>query len=181
MRLLVVSLLVVAPLFSHLSSVALAKEGTAEVDVLAHLRPGHPRLLFTNEQLAAALAAAKTDPLRAQLHARIIALAETELTTQPIQHVLIGPRLLDKSRTALGRILTCAMAFRLTGDERFGARAKNELMTAAAFADWNPSHFLDVAELSLAVAIGYDWLYPQLRPDERATLKTALLKHSLSL
>ncbi len=151
----------------------------AQEDLLAHLRAGHPRLLLTDDQLAAAVAAAKTDPLRAQLHARIVALATAELNTTPIKHVLIGPRLLDKSRTALGRVLTCAMAFRLTGDERFAARAKKELFAAAAFDDWNPSHFLDVAELSLAFGIGYDWLYAQLSPDERATLKAAMLKHSL--
>ena len=152
----------------------------ADDDVLAHLRAGHPRLLLTDEQLAAAVEAAKTDPLRAQLHARIIALAEVELTTPPIKHVLIGPRLLDKSRTCIGRVLTCSLAFRLTGDERFAARAKKEMFTAAAFADWNPSHFLDVAEMSFALAIGYDWLYNHLTPDERTTLKAALMKHGLA-
>lgn len=170
MRLFLISLLLLAPTFAR----------GAEPDVLASLRPGHPRLLLTDEQLAAAVAAAQTDPLRAQLHARIIALAEAELTTKPIQHVLIGPRLLDKSRTAIARVLTSALAFRLTGDARFAARAKLELFTAAAFPDWNPSHFLDEAEMSFAFAIGYDWLYAQLTPAERTVLKTALLKNSLS-
>ncbi len=149
-------------------------------DVLANLRPSHPRLLFTDSDLANAVAAAKTDPLRAQLHARIIALAEAELHTLPIQRILIGPRLLDKSRTCIARVLTCAMAFRLTGDQRFFMRAKTELFAAAAFTDWNPSHFLDIAEMSFAFAIGYDWLYAQFTPDERVTLKAAMLKHGLS-
>ncbi len=153
----------------------------AAPDPLAQLRPGHPRLLFTDTQLAAAVAAAKTDPLRAQLHARIVAVAEAELKSAPVKHALVGPRLLDKSRTALGRVFTCSLAFRLTGDERFFRRARKELLTVAAFPDWNPSHYLDVAEMSLAVAIGYDWLYAHLKPDERATLKTALLKHGLAL
>jgi len=39
------------------------------------------------------------------------------------------------------------------------------MLTAAAFPDWNPAHFLDVAEMSFAVAIGYDWLYSQLAPE----------------
>jgi Heparinase II/III-like protein len=170
MRLFPVLLLALAPL---------AALG-ADADVLAQLRPGHPRLLFTDEQLAAAVAAAKDDPLRAQLHARIVALAEAELNTTPIRHVLIGPRLLDKSRTCIARVLTCSMAFRLTGDRRFLERAKKELLTAAAFDDWNPSHFLDVAEMSFAFAIGYDWLYGELTPGERATLKAAMLTHGLS-
>lgn len=148
-------------------------------DVLAHLRPGHPRLLFTDDQLHAAIEAAKTDPFRAALHRRIVELATTELNTKPIEHVLIGPRLLDKSRTCIARVLTCSMAYRLTGDQRFADRAKRELMTAAAFADWNPSHFLDIAEMSFAFAIGYDWLYPTLTTEERATIKRALLEKSL--
>ena len=31
------------------------------------------------------------------------------------------------------------------------------MLTAARFEDWNPSHFLDVAEMTFALAIGYDW------------------------
>jgi hypothetical protein len=170
--------LVLLTLASLITSTARAADAS---DPLAKLRPSHPRLLFTDEQLAAAKVAAQSDPLRAELHARIVAAAEAELGTTPIKHVLIGPRLLDKSRTCLGRVLTCAMAFRLTGDVRFAERAKKELFTAAAFPDWNPSHFLDVAEMSLAFAIGYDWLFAQLPPNERATLKIALLKHGLAL
>ncbi len=150
-----------------------------DADPLAHLRPGHPRLLFTDEQLAAAKADAARDPFRAKLHARIVAAAESLLDARTLEHKLIGPRLLDQSRAAIQRVLTCSMAYRLTSDERFLNRAKQDLLTATAFPDWNPSHFLDVAELSFAFAIGYDWLYPQLTPDERATIKRALLEKSL--
>jgi hypothetical protein len=156
-----------------------AANDAAAPDVLAHLRAGHPRLLFTDDQLAEAIAAAKTDPLRAALHARIVELATAQLDTVPIKRELIGPRLLDKSRTCISRVLTCAMAYRLTHDERFAARAKRELLTAAAFVDWHPAHFLDVAEMSFAFAIGYDWLYAQLTPEERRTIKQALLEKGL--
>ena len=42
-----------------------------------------------------------------------------------------------------------------------------ELRAAAAFPDWNPSHFLDTAEMTHAFAIGYDWLYEGLGPEAR--------------
>jgi hypothetical protein len=32
-------------------------------------------------------------------------------------------------------------------------------------------HFLDVAEMTMAVAIGYDWLYDDLSPASRAAIK----------
>lgn len=149
-------------------------------DPIANLRPGHPRLLFTDADLAKALDAARTDPLRAALHSRIVAAAVADLAAPPIEHVLKGPRLLTQSRRAINEILTCAMAYRLTGDTRFEKKARDILLTVSAFADWNPSHFLDVAEMSFAVAIGYDWLYPQLSPADRAVMKEALLAKALA-
>ncbi len=56
------------------------------------------------------------------------------------------------------------MAWKMDEDSRFLDRAVAELDAVCAFSDWNPSHFLDLAEMSLAVSIGYDWLYnvPQI-------------------
>ncbi len=175
-------LLLTAPLglaASAAPKTAAASPADTAGDPLATLRPGHPRLLLTAPALTAAVAAARSDPLRAALHARILALAEAELATRPVERVLIGPRLLDKSRTALGRILVCSLAYRLSGDTRFAARATREMLAVAAFPDWNPSHFLDVAEMSLALAVGYDWLHAALAPADRAAIKSALLRHAL--
>jgi Heparinase II/III-like protein len=149
-------------------------------DSLLHLRPGHPRLLLTDKGLATAVAAAKSDPVRAALHARIIATAEGVLGVPPARYISASSESLDQARYAVHSIVTCALAYRLTHDDRFLARAKSELFNVAAFPDWNPGHFLDVGELSFAVAIGYDWLYAQLQPEERATLKRALLEKSLA-
>jgi hypothetical protein len=87
-------------------------------DLLATLRPGHPRLLLTDQQLAAAVAAAKLDPLRAQLHERIIALARAELNAQPIEHRLIGPRLARPIAAGGGPgadVLACVPTRRVSG------------------------------------------------------------------
>ncbi len=144
-------------------------------DPLAHLRPNHPRLLFTDEDLAKALAAAKTDPLRAELNKHIIATAEAILHALPIRQPDRAQGQ-EQERYAVYNILTCAMAYRLTNDERFFTRAKNDLLTCAAFPDWSPKHFLSVAEMSFASAIGYDWLYAKLTPDERAIIKKGYCK-----
>ena len=157
-----------------------ARAADAPADPLAHLRAGHPRLLFTDADLAAAQEAARSDPLRSALHDRIAAAATAALSARPLVHELIGPRLLKQSRAAVVQILTCAMAYRLTGDDRFLQRARGDLLTVAAFPDWNPSHFLDVAEMSLAVAIGYDWLFPELSRPERAAVRGALLGKALA-
>jgi len=54
------------------------------------------------------------------------------------------------------------------------------LQAASNFPDWNPRHFLDTAEMAHAFAIGYDWLYDQLTPDQRATLRTAMIQKGLN-
>ncbi len=87
-------------------------------DPLAHLRPNHPRLLFTDDDLAKALAAAKTDPLRAELNKHIIATAEHILNTPPLRQP-DNVASSEQDRYAVYNILNCAMAYRLTGDEKF--------------------------------------------------------------
>lgn len=148
-------------------------------DPLAHLRLNHPRLLFTDEQLVAAVAEAKTDPLRAELNKHIIATAGLILTAQAIRQNTNDKTVHEQERYAVYYILTEAMAYRLTGDERFFNRAKSDLFTVAAFPDWFQNEDLAEGEMSFAVAIGYDWLYGKLTPDERAIIKKALKDKSL--
>lgn len=47
------------------------------------------------------------------------------------------------------------------------------------FSDWNPSHFLDVAEMTMAMAIGYDWLFEALSQDSKIKIKEAIVKMGL--
>lgn len=148
--------------------------------LIAAVASAHPSLLFTDGQLKQALADAQTDPLRAALHARIVKQATLYLTAAPAVHPLPGEPMLDEARLTVEHVVTCAMAYRLTGDLRFAAAARRNLTAVAKFADWNPSHFLDVGEFGFAVGLGYDWLYPILSPEERALYRDALLRNILS-
>lgn len=148
-------------------------------DVLRPLRPGHPRLLWLPEDEARARAAIAADPVAAGYYAAVVAEGRSLLAQPPAERVLIGPRLLEVSRKVLERVYTLALLHRLDGDRQWAARAAAELRAAAAFLDWNPSHFLDVAELSHAFAIGYDWLYDALSSDDRALVRVALVEKGL--
>lgn len=163
-----------------LLTLAAASRLSAADDPLATLRPEHPRLLLTRESLAAMKAAAETDPLRARLHRHIVLAAEALLADTPIRYVLVGPRLLGESRKALAHVTTSALAYRLTGDRRFLEQARTVMLAAAAFPDWNPSHFLDVAEMATALGLGYDWLYDDLAPADRALIRRALTDKALA-
>ncbi|MGN0846427.1 MAG: heparinase II/III family protein, partial [Kiritimatiellia bacterium] len=80
---------------------------------------------------------------------------------------------------ALYRINTLAMDYRLHGRAEVLARALDELRAVCAFSDWNPSHFLDVAEMSLAVATGYDWLYEYMDEATRREIAAGLRRNGL--
>ena len=152
--------------------------GAEEVS-LATLHRDHPRLLLTRTDWTALRARTASDPVAKKLLQDLCTAADKELSAAPIKHELIGPRLLDKSRTCLHRVTLWAGLFRLTGKAEYAARARKEMLTAAEFADWNPSHFLDVAEMTTALALGYDWLYDVLPPDERKAIKQALIEKGL--
>jgi len=72
-----------------------------------------------------------------------------------------------------------ANACSVSGEPPFRERTIAELDAACALKDWNTSHFLDTAEMALAVAIGYDWLYDTLSPEQRKRYEDALIKNAL--
>lgn len=158
---------------------AAAQPAPDAATILKTLRPGHPRLLVLPDDVARARKLAETDPTARKYREGLQAEGEKILTEPPVEYVLKGPRLLDQSRLCLRRVYTLAGLYRLEGDRKWVERAKKELFAAAAFPDWNPSHFLDTAEMTHAFAIGYDWMYDALSPQERATIKTAIVEKGL--
>jgi hypothetical protein len=147
---------------------------------LRTLVPGHPRLIVDQAALSKVQAQLTADPrLRSWRH-RLRQDAEAILDLPLIERRLVGGRLLEQSREAFRRITLLAGLYRIEGDIRWRDRAILELRAVAAFEDWNPSHFLDVAEMAAAVAIGYDWLYPELYPEDRAQLRSSLVAKALA-
>ena len=142
---------------------------------------GHPRLLATPAELAALRQSLGSDPLRRALADEIIRQADRLQQTPPITRKLEGRRLLGQSRTCVKRVLTMATAYHLTGDLRHAKRCEQEMLAVARFTDWNPSHFLDVAEMTFALAIGYDWLHPQLDETSRREIGTAIVRQGVRL
>ncbi|MCG6925723.1 MAG: heparinase II/III family protein [Acidobacteria bacterium] len=141
----------------------------------------HPRLLVTPGELAALRSTLDRDPTRQRLADAVVAQAELMLELPPVTRTMEGRRLLGVSRRVVKRVVALAMAYHLEGDARFARRAEKEMLAAAAFEDWNPSHFLDVAEMALALAVGYDWLYDRLDPGSRETIRTAIVDKGVAL
>jgi len=135
----------------------------------------HPRLLMTDTQLDEVQIGLKSDPALQTLQRAILEKADGIIPQEPVKRIQTGRRLLSVSRNCLDRVLHLSTAYRLTQERKYLERAEAEMLAAASFTDWNPSHFLDVAEMTAALAIGYDWLYRDLPESSRATIRQAIL------
>ena len=152
-----------------------------KIQLKKDLRKEHPRLMFTIADQQRIEALAKEDTLLQKLMDILFEQANQFLSEPTITYKLVGPRprLLSTSRACLTKVLTLSTAYRLSGDLKFAQRAVEEMHTAMEFPDWNPSHFLDVGEMSTALAIGYDWLFDVLSPEDKQSIKTALVNFAL--
>lgn len=139
----------------------------------------HPRLLLTDNQMQGMLQNIAGDSIWSQLQGSTLEACHQLLDTKPLQRVMEGKRLLATSRKAVYRIFMLTYAYRVTGDPKFADRGKQELLAVCRYLDWNPDHFLDVAEMTFAVSIGYDWLYKSLNASKRKEIANAIFEKGL--
>jgi hypothetical protein len=139
----------------------------------------HPRLLLLKGEENDILRAINRNPEWARIHQEILAECDKIIGMPPVERIKIGRRLLDKSRECLRRVFQLSYAYRTTGDEKYLKRAELELLAVSAFEDWNPTHFLDVAEMTMAVSIGYDWLFDRLSTQSRQIIRDAIISKGI--
>ncbi len=141
--------------------------------------PAHPRLLLLKGEEKALKKAVQKDAVWKEISQEIVDEA-SEIVELPVSECIqIGKRLLHVSRENLRRIFFLSYAYRMTGDKAYLERAEAEMLKAASFEDWNPSHFLDVGEMTMALAIGYDWLYQDLSAQSKETIASAIIEKGL--
>lgn len=177
--LVVWSVLISAPRAAQAPADPAAEPAAPLPPALATLRRERPRLHVRAADLEAIRARLVADQRVRAWRNRLREVADRMLEEPPAERVLVGPRLLAQSRAVLRRVTTLAGLYLLDGNPRYLDRARVEMLAAARFEDWNPSHFLDVAEMTNALGIGYDWLYPYLSPEDRATIRDAIVRKGL--
>ena len=147
--------------------------------VTVNIVPGHPRIMLLDGEEEALKEKIGSDPFLMKAHKAILDAGEEMLSYRPLERIKTGKRLLDVSRSALKQIYYLAYSYRMTGDDRYAEQARNVMLKVCSFSDWNPSHFLDVAEMTAAVAIGYDWLYGWLDDSSRDVIRKAIIEKGL--
>lgn len=144
--------------------------------------PAHPRLILTPSVKERVAQLIKTDPLAKRFFDRIQQGAKLVEQTPVITRQLDGDkrkRMLKTSRLVLNNIVSMGVAHTFSPDAELRDRMIAEMIAVAAFEDWYPQHFLDTSEMTLAMALGYDWLYDELTEDQRETIRQGITKHGL--
>lgn len=137
----------------------------------AKLEKAHPRLVLNPTIEKYVKKKIESDPLVKNYYAAIKLNAE-KIKGQPLlERIVTGRRLLSVSREMLYRVNMLGIVYRMEKDSEILHRLNEEVIAVCNFSDWNPSHYLDVAEMSLAVALAIDWGWDGL-PDE--TIKMAI-------
>lgn len=132
----------------------------------------HPRLLMTESDFEALKKTIEISPDLKKIHDYVIAQSDLHLTEEAIPYQMVGKRL--TTSLAQKHIINLAYAYRMTGDSRYLNKAEEDLIAICSFPSWNPSHYLDVAELVLSASFGYDWLYNDLQESTRILIRKAI-------
>ncbi|EPQ29148.1 uncharacterized protein PFL1_03435 [Pseudozyma flocculosa PF-1] len=159
---------------------------------LTNLRP-HPRIIATKAEWDCLGEKIANDAYLTLWNQTIFHNATAWLTA-PVTNYFVdggptGSGILDVSREVQMRVKALAYAFKMSGDQRYKTRLFRELNTAAGNSGesnwsqntigWNPQHFLDVAEMTSAFAMAYDWLHDDWSQDERDTILGAIVNRGL--
>lgn len=145
-----------------------------------YIKTGHPRILLLEGEEAQIKEMISSDAKWKKMHDAIIKECNVIITKPELERVMIGRRLLGTSRELLRRVFYLSYGYRMTGNVQYSNKAEKEMLAVSRFTDWNPTHFLDVGEMTMGVAIGYDWLYNVLPESSRNELKHAIVHKGLN-
>lgn len=143
------------------------------------LRKSQPRLVLNASIEKDLRKKLKTDPVTRNMY-RAIQLNAAEVMKQPLlERRQVGRRLLGVSREMLRRMNMLGMVYHIDKDPKVLDRINDEVITVCNFSDWNPSHFLDVAEMSMAVALALDWTAGSLPASTIELAQSALIEKGI--
>lgn len=141
----------------------------------------HPRLLLQKGEEQQLLKVIQADSSLTKIHQLIINQCDSLLLTRRTAlGSVIAQRFQHRHvREALRRLFVLSYAWRLTGKEAYFARAKHELWLTLILAQWNREKLDDVAEITVATSLAYDWLYSNLSPTERTFVQNTIAEKGL--
>jgi len=138
-----------------------------------------PKLILTPQIEKELKKKLKSDPL-VQNYYQYLQNEATQILEKPLlKRELEGFRLLAVSREMVERMGILCMVYRIDKSPEILKRIDAELQAVCAFEDWNPQHFLDIAEMSFAVALATDWVEHALPKETVNLAKISLIEKGI--
>ncbi len=147
----------------------------------------HPFVLVDKEAFDTVRAEYRTDgftPYTKSLSKSVLDNAKGLLNTEvyPVLEYVLDEEdsILPISREVFNRMIILGYAWQITGEEKYAARAWQELENVCGYKDWCTSHFLATAEMALAVSVGYDWFYDYLSNEQKDLLEKTTWEYAIN-
>ena len=144
-----------------------------------NLKRTSPKLILTPTIERTLKEKLQSDPLMQSYYQYLQKEAKGILDQPLLKRELEGFRLLFVSRELIQRMSTLAMVYRIERQPEILQRIDVELKAVCAFSDWNPQHFLDIAEMSFGVALALDWAGEDLPKTTVSLAKKALIEKGI--
>ena len=99
-------------------------------------------------------------------------------TAPPRREILDAVRLLPVSRDMLRRVHVLGLAHKIWGRDEHAETLWAAVEAVARFADWNPEHFLDTAEMAHALGLAHDWMTGVWGAERSEVIAHAIHQHA---
>jgi hypothetical protein len=144
-----------------------------------NLRKSQPRLILNAKLEKELKKKMKTNPVLQNMYKAIKLNSESIFSEPFLEQKVIGWRMLKVSSEMLYRVNMLAFVYLMEKEPEILRRINDELVAVCNFSDWNPQHFLDVAEMSMAVALALDWTAGNLPESTIQLAKSALVEKGI--
>jgi len=146
-----------------------------------NLEQEKPRLVLNREIARKLSSDLESDPVVQAYYQTLQADAARIMQEPFLEHEIYdGRRLLAISRQMVNRLGILGMVYHIGRDPDILDRIDKELINVSNFPDWNPSHFLDVGEMALGVALALDWTGGDLPSSTIEIAETALIEKAIN-
>ena len=133
----------------------------------------HPRLMLHAGDITAMRVMRTTSAAGRAAHEKILSAAERTMEQTVVTNLSdIQPEQMFE------RIFFLSYSYLASEDMRYARRAEQEMLSISAMPEWG-ANTKDVAMLTMALSIGYDWLYRALPVHSRSIIGTAIYEKAL--
>ena len=144
-----------------------------------NLRKSSPKLILTHALESNLKRKLKEDEILKRYYQYLVKESDSIMVKPVLTRKLEGFRMLAVSEEMVNRAGILGMVYRINKDPEILKRLNEEIVSVCHFEDWNPQHFLDVAEMSFAVALAIDWTGEWLPASTVELAKESLIEKGL--